>query len=299
MTTKKDDGTSPITAYKGFDKNWKCRGYQYTVGETHVHDGKTEACESGLHSCEYPLDVLSYYSPAQLVFALVEASGDLSRKGDDSKIASSRLTVKEELGIAGLVKAAIEYTVSRTKPSKSKKMNTDDVQGAASATGGRSAASATGYKGAASATGDYAAASATGYQVAASATGDFGAASATGDFGAASATGGRSAASATGYQGAASATGYQSAASATGGRSAALATGDYAAASATGAQSVSLSAGWQGKAMASETGAIVLAYRNNSYEIVHIRASKVGENGIKPNVWYSLDENGEFVEGDA
>ena len=227
MTTKKDDGTSPITAYKGFDKNWKCRGYQYTVGETHVHDGKTEACESGLHSCEYPLDVLLYYSPAQSVFALVEASGDLSRKGDDSKIASSRLTVKEELGIAGLVKAAIEYTVSRTKPSKSKKMNTDDVQGAASATG---------YRGAASATGDY---------------------------GAASATGGRGAASAT------------------------------------GAQSVSLSAGWQGKAMASETGAIVLAYRNNSCEIVHIRASKVGENGIKPNVWYSLDENGEFVEGDA
>ena len=236
MTTKKDDGTSPITAYKGFDKNWKCRGYQYTVGETHVHDGKTEACESGLHSCEYPLDVLLYYSPAQSVFALVEASGDLSRKGDDSKIASSRLTVKEELGIAGLVKAAIEYTVSRTKPSKSKKMNTDDVQGAASAVGDYGAASAMGGSGAASATGDY---------------------------GAASATGGRGAASAT------------------------------------GAQSVSLSAGWQGKAMASETGAIVLAYRNNSCEIVHIRASKVGENGIKPNVWYSLDENGEFVEGDA
>ena len=254
MTTKKDDGTSPITAYKGFDKNWKCRGYQYTVGETHVHDGKTEACESGLHSCEYPLDVLLYYSPAQSVFALVEASGDLSRKGDDSKIASSRLTVKEELGIAGLVKAAIEYTVSRTKPSKSKKMNTDDVQGAASAVGDYGAASATGYRGAASATG---------YYGAASATGGYGAASATGDYGAASATGGRGAASAT------------------------------------GAQSVSLSAGWQGKAMASETGAIVLAYRNNSCEIVHIRASKVGENGIKPNVWYSLDENGEFVEGDA
>ena len=243
MTTDKKE--PPIVAYKGFDKDWKCRGYQYTVGETHVHDGKTEACESGLHSCEYPLDVLSYYSPAQSVFALVEASGDLSRTVDDSKIASSRLTVKEELGIAGLVKAAIEYTVSRTKPSKSKKMNTDDVQGAASATGGR------------------------------------GAASAVGDSGAASATGYQGAASATGYQGAASATGYQGAASAT------------------GAQSVSLSAGWQGKAMASETGAIVLAYRNNSCEIVHIRASKVGENGIKPNVWYSLDENGEFVEVEA
>ena len=243
MTTDKKE--PPIVAYKGFDKDWKCRGYQYTVGELHEHDGEAKACESGLHACEYPLDVFGYYAPAQSVFALVEASGDLSRTVDDSKIASSRLTVKEELGIAGLVKAAIEYTVSRTKPSKSKKMNTDDVQGAASATGGR------------------------------------GAASAVGDSGAASATGYQGAASATGYQGAASATGYQGAASAT------------------GAQSVSLSAGWQGKAMASETGAIVLAYRNNSCEIVHIRASKVGENGIKPNVWYSLDENGEFVEVEA
>ena len=263
MTTKKDDGTSPITAYKGFDKNWKCLSYQYTINKLHEHNGKTEACESGFHACEYPLDVFSYYAPASSVFAVVEASGDIDRKGDDSKIASSKLTVKAEIGIAGLVKAAIEYTVSRTKPSKSKKSNSDEEPGAASATGGLGAASATGGQGAASATG---------YQGAASATGDYGAASATG------------------YQGAASATGCRGAASATGGRGAA---------SATGAQSVSLSAGWQGKAMASETGAIVLAYRNNSYEIVHIRASKVGENGIKPNVWYSLDENGEFVEVEA
>ena len=243
MTTKKDDGTSPITAYKGFDKNWKCRGYQYTVGETHVHDGKTEACESGLHSCEYPLDVLSYYSPAQSVFALVEASGDLSRKGDDSKIASSRLTVKEELGIAGLVKAAIEYTVSRTKPSKSKKANND-----------YSAASNTGDYSAASNTGDYSAASNTGNRSAASNTGDY---------------------------------------------SAASNTGDYSAASVSGKESVAVATGRKSKAKGAESCAIVLVYRDDDGELVHIRASKVGENGIKPNVWYSLDENGEFVEVEA
>ena len=226
MTTDKKD-YAPILAYKGFKKGWKCRGYQYTVGEVHEHEGKTKVCESGFHACEYPLDVFSYYVPSQSVFAIVEASGDLDRKGGDSKIASSKLTVKAEIDIAGLVKAAIEYTVSRTKPSKSKKSNSDEEQGAASATG------------------------------------NYGAASATGDYGAASATG---------YQGAASAT---------------------------GGYSVALGAGFQGKAMAAETGAIVLVYRNTGNEIIHIRASKVGENGIKPNVWYSLDEEGEFVEAEA
>jgi hypothetical protein len=39
----------------------------------------------------------------------------------------------------------------------------------------------------------------------------------------------------------------------------------------------------------------VLVERNDDGEIQHIRASKVGENGIKANVWYTL-RGGEFVE---
>ena len=50
------------------------------------------------------------------------------------------------------------------------------------------------------------------------------------------------------------------------------------------------------KAMATESNAIVLVHRNDDGEIAHIRASKVGENGIKPNVWYSLNDKGEFEE---
>ena len=100
MTTAKNN--TQILAYKGFNKDWTCRGYQYKVGETNVHDGKTKACESGFHACEYPLDVFSYYAPASSVFAVIEASGDIDRKGDDSKITSSKLTVKAEIGIAGL-----------------------------------------------------------------------------------------------------------------------------------------------------------------------------------------------------
>ena len=112
----------------------------------------------------------------------------------------------------------------------------------------------------------------------ASSTGDYGAASSTGDYGAASSTGIRGAASSTGYQGAASST------------------GSLGAASSTGAHSVAMACGREGRAMAGKTGAIVLVHRDDDGEIVHIRASKVGENGIKPNVWYELDADGQFVE---
>jgi len=169
--------------------------------------------------------------------------------------------------------------------------------GAASATGCQSAASATGCQGSASATSDYSAASATGYRGAASATGYLGAASATGWYGAASATGECGSASATGYLGAASATGDYSTASADGKQGAASATGKNSAASASGEQSVACGLGCSSKSMAAKhSGAIVLVHRDSGGNIIHIRASKVGENGVKPNVWYSLNVDGEFVE---
>ncbi|EFT3283118.1 hypothetical protein K9X11_002087 [Salmonella enterica] len=100
-------------------------------------------------------------------------------------------------------------------------------------------------------------------------------------------TGNRSAATNTGYQSAATNTGYQSAATNTGYQSAA---------EVSGSQSVAASLGIKGKSRASEGGAIVLCYRDKNGELIHIRASKVGENGIMPNTWYQLNEDGEFVE---
>ena len=145
--------TETITAYKGFDKDLKCRGFQYEIGKTYQHDGDAKACESGFHACEHPLDVLSYYAAGSR-YALVEQSGQLSRHGDDTKVASSKIKIKAEIGIAGLVSAAVEYVNSRCGPvdPESPASATGD-HGAASATGCRGAASATGYQGAAMAAG--------------------------------------------------------------------------------------------------------------------------------------------------
>jgi len=291
----KQENADKIISYKGFDKDMKCRDFQYEIGKTYTHDGEPIACESGFHACEYPLDVFTYYPPTISVFAVVEQSGSISRKGSDSKVASSKISIESSLDLPGIINAAIEYTVSRCNPPTEAASNTG-YQGAASNTGNRGAASNTGNRGAASNTGDYGAASNTGEHGAASNTGNRGAASNTGDYGAASNTGYRGAASNTGYYGAASNTGEHGAASNTGNRGAASNTRDYGAASNTGEHGVAASFGYLSKSKSSETGAIVCIYRNQDGEIVHIKASKVGVNGIKPNVWYTLNETGEFVE---
>ena len=274
--------------YKGMDANMRCRGVHYEVGKEYETD-KAVACVIGFHACEYPLDVFGYYPPATSRYFSVEQGGVLSKSCGDTKVASTKIKIVAEIGIAELIKSAVEYTKTRAKEEPGGHATGD--QGAASATGNQGAASATGYRGAASATGDQGAASATGDRGAASATGYQGAASATGDQGAASATGDRGAASATGYQGAASATGDQGAASAT---------GYQGAASATGRAGVALAAGAECKAKGALGCAICVVERGEwdeeTYPIINIKAAIVDGETIKADTYYTL-RDGELVEG--
>ena len=137
-----------MKAYKGFEPDMTCRDFQYKEGESYEED-EARVCKSGFHACEYPLDCFKYYPPNKSIFHEVEQSGKLSRNGDDTKVASTKVKIGARINIAGLVKAAIEYTTERIKPEAS---STDDY-GASSATGNYGASSATGYCGASSATG--------------------------------------------------------------------------------------------------------------------------------------------------
>ena len=296
-----------MKVYKGTNKDMKCRGFQYKLGETAVFDGEPHLCKAGLHACEQPIDVLNHYTPNESRYFEAEAEEvSAERESSDSKIVAKKMTLKAEIGVPGLVKAQIEYVKSQIgfddaikRANAEKENHATGNLGAASATGYLGAASATGDRGAASATGDLGAASAAGYLGAASATGNLGAASATGNRGAASATGDRGAASATGYRGAASATGDLGAASATGDLGAASATGDRGAASATGKAGVALAAGLECKAMGALGCAICCVERGEwngkTYPIVAVKAAIVDGENIRADTWYQL-KNGKFVE---
>ena len=143
-----------VKAFKGFNKDLTCRGFQYEEGKEFETE-RAECCEAGFHACEYPLDVFHYYSPAQSIFHEVEMSGDMDRETCDSKICSTKIKIGAKLSIAGLVKCAIDFTMARIN----KEASSDESYGASSATGYRGASSATGYRGASSAIGDYGASS--------------------------------------------------------------------------------------------------------------------------------------------
>ncbi|MCW9124538.1 hypothetical protein [Salmonella enterica] len=297
--------TKEIVTFKGFNKDLKCRGFQFAIGETFHHDGKVEACGSGFHACECPFDVFSYYPPAESRYAETISFGITDREEiGDTKIASASITIKAELTLPQFIQRGIEWIWSKIDKSLEQQIMTGDRsaatntgdQSAATNTGDRSAATNTGDQSAATNTGDQSAATNTGYRSAATNTGDQSAATNTGDQSAATNTGDWSAATNTGYRSAATNTGDQSAATNTGDRSAATNTGYRSAAEVSGSQSVAAAFGIEGKARASEGAAIVLCYRDEDGELIHIRASKVGENGIMPDTWYQLDEDGEFVE---
>ena len=255
-----------MKAIKGFNKDLTCRGFQYEEGKE-FHTDRAECCDTGFHACEYPLDCFGYYAPAQSVYHEVELSGDMDKResSEDTKVCATDIKIGARLSIAGLVKMAIDFTMSKVH----KEAGSDESHGFSSATGDYGASSATGYKGASSATGDYGASSATGDYGASSATGNCGASSATGYKGASSATGNYGASSATGYKGASSATGNcgassatgdYGASSATGNYGASSATGDYGASSATGNCGASSATGYKGASSVSDPTGVAVAW---------------------------------------
>ena len=226
-----------ITAFKGFDKNLQCRGYQFEIGKTHTHEGEVEACSSGFHSCENPLDVLNYYplisdDGSLNRFASVKASGTISRHDEDSKIASASLLVEVELKLPEFISAAVNWIKAAC--------TTEET----AASGHSSKLAASGNYSKLAASGDYSKLAASGHysQLAAS--------------------------------------------------------GHYSQLAASGDSSIVCAASANCKASAGNNGCIVLARWVESEKRYRASVAYVGENGIKPNVFYELDENGEFVEAE-
>ena len=262
-----------IRGFKGFDKDLKCRGFQYEIGKDYEQEGEVKCCERGFHFCENPFDVFRYYSPSDSRYCEVEGDGNADKADDDSKVAYSHIHISSEIGLNGLIKAGVKFILDKVNFKDAKSTNTGD----------RSAATNTGNCSAATNTGDYSAATNTGDRSAATNTGNRSAATNTGYY---------SAATNTGDYSAATNTGYQSAATNTGDQSAATNTGDYSAATVEGKESVAIVTGRDGRARGALGCWIVLTERGDfdgvTFPIKEVKAFKVDGVNIKENTFYRL-----------
>ena len=105
-----------MKAYKGFNWDMTCRGFQFEEGKEY-HEDKAVLCESGFHACENPLDAFGYYAPGSSVFHEVELD-EVSdeRNSDDTKVCAKTIRVGARLDVAGLCKAHFEYVSARCEP---------------------------------------------------------------------------------------------------------------------------------------------------------------------------------------
>ena len=249
-----------MKAYKGFDENLKCRDFQYEIGKEY-EETNAKLCETGFHACENPIDVFTYYPPANSRYCDVDLKDVTDESSDDSKKCGKRIHINAEIGVKGIVDAFIKFTLDHISPGNHAATNTGDWS-AATNTGNQSAATNTGYGSAATNTGDRSAATNTGNQSAATNTGDWSAAINTGDW------------------------------------SAATNTGDWSAAIVTGDESIAVATGVYGKAKGSIGCYLVIAeceMINGERHIVDVKSTKVDGVKIKADIFYRLVD-GKFVE---
>lgn len=132
-----------MKAYKGFNKDMTCRGFQFEEGKEY-HEDSAVLCNSGFHACEAPLDCFGYYNPAESVYHEVELDEVSDERESDSKICGKNIKIGARLNIANLCKLQFDYV-------KSHCTNEYNAEKGKAATAGNYGAATAGYRGAATA----------------------------------------------------------------------------------------------------------------------------------------------------
>ena len=301
-----------MKAYKGFDKDLKCRDFQYEIGKEY-EEKEAKACEKGFHACTNPLNVLRYYPPCyENRYCEVEQDGKFSKNGGDSKIASTKIKISNEISLEELIQAAIDKSVKSGIHS----INTGDHTVAENVKNWSMALNK-GYSSMAANVGNYSLAMTIRSCTIAANTGDYSVAWGQTDYSIAANIGDGSAALSDGYRSIAANTGYDSVAIGYGENSTAISVGNESAAINKAAKSVALNIGDRAEASVTEEGSIAIAtgiqskakgglgsaivlvergdWNGKTYPLRNIKAAIVDGEKIKADTWYTL-KNGEFVE---
>ena len=247
-----------MKAYKGFDKNMRCRGVQFEEGKTYEEE-RAELCEAGLHACENPIDVFRYYAPGESVFREVELEDVLEIRKADLKVCGKKIKIGAEISLRDMIRAGVKI----------------DIRTAKKATSGKYSPAATaGYSSHAATSGDSSPAATSGYSSPAATSGD------------------SSPAATSGYSSPAATSGYSSPAATSGDSSPAATSGKESIAAAIGRNSKAKSTigNW---IVLAEYG----QWNGYCYPVLCVKCGKIDGESLKPDVWYKLND-GEFVEAE-
>ena len=274
-----------MKAYKGFDKDLKCRGFQYEVGKEY-ETNRAKLCDAGFHACENPLHTLKYYKPTDSRYCEVELDATEETADDDTKRVGKRIKIEAEIGLKGLIEAGVKFVFDKCEGATEQAAS--GWSGNAAASGRYGNAAASGRYGNAAASGEYGNAAASGWSGNAAASGWSGNAAASGEYGNAAASGEYGNAAASGEYGNAAASGRSGNAAAS---------GRYGNASTK--NGVAAAIGFCGRAKGDDVGSyIVLAdwrFENDEWKLYGVKTRKVDGKHIKPGVWYTI-KDGKVVE---
>ena len=263
-----------IKAYKGFDKNMQCRGFQFEEGKSY-EEPEAILCRKGFHACENPIDVLRYYAPGESIFRKVELEDVLEMREKDSKVCGKKIKIGEEISLRDMIRESVKI----------------DIQTANESTSGDSSHAATSGKFSPAATSG-------GYSPAAT-SGDCSPAATSGNYSPAATSGGSSHAATSGGSSPAATSGDSSPAATSGDYSPAATSGDYSPAATSGKESIAAAIGRNSKAKSTIGNWIVLAeygeWNGKYYPVLCVKCGKIDGETLKPDVWYRLN-GGEFEE---
>ena len=284
-----------IKSYKGFDKNMKCRDFQYEVGKEYEMDGEIKCCNRGFHACKSPLEVWDYYDMLNSRFAEVEQSGKIDEEEKSTKVCSSHIKIKAELKLADIINIGVEWLKDITSPSKIKMdgalNDNGDIKKKIGSSGDYAKIGSSGYSAQIGSSGDYAKIGSSGDSAQIGSSGDSAKIGSSGD----SAKIGSS-----GYYAKIGSSGYSAQIGSSGYSAKIGSSGDSAQIDSTGEDSVIMCAGNKSKAKAEIGSWITLAEwkwsdKKNRYVPICVKTEYVDGVSIKADTWYLL-KDGKFVE---
>jgi hypothetical protein len=245
-----------MKAYKGFDKDLKCREFQYEVGKEYEEENSA-LCKKGFHACENPLDTFRYYRPTDSRYCEVDVDDNGERNSTDSKVCGKHIKISAEIGLKGVINAGVRFVFDKCESATEENASGESGNAAASGWSGNAAAS--------------------------------------GESGNAAASGERGNAAASGESGNAAASGWRGNAAASGWRGTAVVTGFAGRATALGEQCLAVAWGEDSLARGTVGNWIVVSERDDDGNIIDVKIAKVDGDTVKADTWYKL-VNGEIME---